>query len=146
MNCTCLAGQCTQLGFQVEDSPLTLISSHIFPHHILMLQQSFSNFLLKYEHTLIQLASLFPWESLQVVYKYPRKCVIIREMICKYDEHDSSSIYLSIPYFTWAHFQIWASAIIINTSSTSLWLPGPSKHVGWMSPEAHTHPWSTGHN
>ena len=56
--------------------------------------------------------------------------MIIREMISKYDERDSSSIYLSIPYFTWAYFQIWASAIIIDTSSTSLWLPGPSKHVG----------------
>lgn len=56
--------------------------------------------------------------------------MIIREMISKHDECDSSSIYLPIPYFTWAHFQIWASAIIINICSTSTWLSGLSKHVG----------------
>ena len=52
------AGHCTQLDFQVEDCPLTLTPTHTFAHHILMLQQRFTNFLLKHEHTVIPLASL----------------------------------------------------------------------------------------
>ena len=89
----------------------------------------------------------FPWEALRLVYRYLKKCVIVRETISKQDECDSISIYLSILYFTHGtHIQIWTTAIIINKCLTPMWLPGPSKHLGGMSPEALTHPWSKGHH
>lgn len=52
------AGHCTQQDFQVEDCPLTLTPTHNFAHYILMLQQRFTNFLLKHGQTVIPLASL----------------------------------------------------------------------------------------
>ena len=44
-----------------------------------------------------------PWESVQLVYKYLKKCVSIREMIGKQDKCSSISIYLSSLYFTHGH-------------------------------------------
>ena len=55
------------------------------------------------------------WESLQLVHTYLKQCMSITEMISKEDECDSISIYVFVSsIYTWAHFQVWTTEIIIN--------------------------------
>ena len=58
----------TQQDFQVEDFPLTLTASYTFAHHILMLQQIFTDFPLNHGHNLVHatsllLLNLFSWST-----------------------------------------------------------------------------------
>lgn len=66
MNCTWLGRALHTAWLPGRGFPFTLTPTHNFHHHILMLQQRFTNFLLKHGHTVIPLASfllenLFSW-------------------------------------------------------------------------------------